>query len=133
VDPARLKDLAARYGIRLLLQFGSSVTGRLHPRSDLDLAVLLEHAPSSLSVELDLASDLQALADDREVDLALINRADPLFLKQILEHCRVLYGPARALHELKMYAFKRYQDHRRYLAMERAYVSRKIEESATGK
>jgi hypothetical protein len=28
--------------------------------------------------------------------------------------------------QLKIYAFKRYQDHRRFLAMERAYVSGKI-------
>jgi len=38
----------------------------------------------------------------------------------------LLYGPTRPLHELKIYAFKRYQDHRRFLAMERAYVRDKI-------
>ena len=127
MDSEQLGAVASRYGIRLLLQFGSSVTGRLHPHSDFDLAVLLQHVPASISVELDLAADLQALAHDREIDLALINRADPLFLKQILENCRLLYGSERALHELNMYAFKRYQDHRRYLAMEREYVARKIQ------
>jgi len=60
------------------------------------------------------------------VDLAVINRADPLFLKQILEPCRLLYGAPRTLAELKMYAFRRYQDHRRFLAMEREYVRRKL-------
>jgi hypothetical protein len=35
-------------------------------------------------------------------------------------------GTLQPAQRLKIYAFKRYQDHRRFLAMERAYVSRKI-------
>ena len=45
-----------------------------------------------------------------QVDLVLLNRADPLLLKKITERCALVYGPERRLHELKMYAFKRYQD-----------------------
>jgi hypothetical protein len=58
------------------------------------------------------------------VDLATLDRADPLFLKRVLESCRLLAGSPRRLAELKIYAFKRYQDHRRYLPLERAYVDR---------
>ena len=126
VDAERLADVARQRGIKLLLQFGSSVTGRLHPRSDVDLGVLLDRAPSSLADHADLIADLQALVPDREVDVAIINHADPLFLKKITEGANLLYGSPRALHELKMYAFKRYQDHRRYLALEREYVDRRI-------
>jgi hypothetical protein len=42
----------------------------------------------------------------------------------------LLHGSPRRLHELKMYAFKRYQDHRRYLAMERDYVARAVRSAA---
>lgn len=118
--------MARRRGIKLLLQFGSSVTGHLHPGSDLDLGVLLDRAPASLADHADLVADLQALVPDREVDVAIINRADPLFLKKITEGAKLVYGSPRALHELGMYAFKRYQDHRRYLALEREYVERRI-------
>ncbi len=47
-------------------------------------------------------------------------------LKKIIERCRLLYGSPRRLAELKIYAFKRYQDHRRYLALEREYVQRML-------
>ena len=60
------------------------------------------------------------------MDLAVLNHADPLLLKQVVDGCRLLYGAPRALSELRMYAFKRYQDHRRFLAMERDYVRRKV-------
>jgi len=126
MDPDRLSAVCRTHGVRLLLQFGSTVSNRAHAASDTDLAVLLERRPASLDAYADLAGDFQALLPGREVDLALINGADPLFLKRITENCRLLYGPMRALQELKIYAFKRYQDHRRFLAMERNYVRDKI-------
>lgn len=55
-----LAALARRHGIILLLQFGSSVTGREHPQSDVDLAPLQEFAAKS--VEAYLASGLTAKA-----------------------------------------------------------------------
>jgi len=126
MDPDRLSAVCRTHGIRLLLQFGSTVSNHAHEASDIDLAVLLERRPASLDAHAELVGDFQALLPGREVDLALINGADPLFLKRITEQSRLLYGPTRGLHELKIYAFKRYQDHRRFLAMERAYVRDKI-------
>lgn len=125
MDPTRLDAIARRHGIRLLLQFGSTVAGTEHARSDVDLAVRLER-PLSLHERADLAHDLQALFPGGEVDLAVIDRADPLFLKQVTERCRLLYGARRDLHELKCYAFRRYQDHRKYLPLEREYVARTL-------
>jgi predicted nucleotidyltransferase len=133
MDPAsaEIAPIAEKHGIVLLLRFGSSVTGTLHERSDVDLAVLLERVPTSLAAHAELLRDLQQLFPDREVDLALLNRADPLFLRKITEACRLLYGSPGALQRLKIYAFKRYQDHRKYLEMERRYVERSLQGAAS--
>jgi predicted nucleotidyltransferase len=40
MDPQRVEEIARRHGVLLLVQFGSSVTGRMHPGSDVDLAQL---------------------------------------------------------------------------------------------
>ncbi len=122
--PEGLGAIAKRYGVRLVLQFGSSVTGRDHARSDVDIAVLLEQPTVSSAEYAQLLHELQRHFPDREVDLALINRADPLFLKKITDHCEILYGPVEEVHRLKIYAFKRYQDHRRYFEMEGRFVDR---------
>jgi predicted nucleotidyltransferase len=124
MDPPDLAEIAARYGLRLVLQYGSTVSGRTHARSDLDIAVLFEGDGASRADIAGLHADLQRLHEGREVDLALLNHADPLFLKKILERCRLLFGSPRALAELRMYGFRRYQDHRRFLALERPYVKR---------
>ena len=126
MDTQGLEQIARRHGIELILEFGSMVTGRVHPRSDLDLAVLLGGPALSFTELADLRHELQSLHPDHEVDVAIVNHADPLFLKKVTERCRLLYGSPRRLAELKIYAFKRYQDHRRYLALEREYVRRTL-------
>lgn len=121
-----MEEIAERHGIRLLLQFGSTVSGNAHPESDVDLAVLLDGPALSLREHADLHHDLQSFYPDREVDLVLLNRADPLLLRKIMENFQLLFGSARRLNELRIYAFKRYQDHRKYLDLERDFVRRAL-------
>ena len=131
-DPARIIDamadidlgqIAQRHGIRLLLQFGSTVSGQVHERSDVDLGVVLDQPSIGLRQRAEMEHDLQSLFPGRKIDLAMLNHADPLFLKQVIDHCRLLYGDEAELRRLKLYAFKRYQDHRRYLDLERRFVA----------
>ena len=124
MDERAYADLALRHGIVLLLQFGSSVTGKTHARSDLDLAVLLGRTSFSLKEQLALQADLERLHPGRSVDLVVLDVADPLLLKKVMETCRLLHGSSRKLHELRILAFKRYQDYRRFLELERDYVER---------
>jgi len=70
------------------------------------------------------SATLGGLFPDREVDLGVINHADPLFLKKITEHCEILYGPVAELQRLRIYAFKRYVDHAKYFAMERDFAAK---------
>lgn len=124
----RLEDVARRHGVRLIVRFGSTVTGRTHQASDVDLGVLLEQAPESFADAADLVTDLQAVFPGQPLDVAVLNHADPLFLKQVTDHCELVYGSASRLDALKLQAFKRYVDYGRYLTMERAYVDRRAGE-----
>ena len=127
MEPRDLEEIARRHGIELIVEFGSMVTGHVHPKSDVDLAILFhERAPSFRELAA-VGHELQAAYPHREVDVAVVNHADPLFLKKITEACRLLYGSPRDFQRLKIYAFKRYQDHRKYLDMERSYVERSLQ------
>ena len=117
-------EIAERHKAALLVQYGSTVSGPTHAASDVDNGVLYDRPPPSLFDQGALIEDLQEQFPGRELDLATLDRADPLFLKKILENCRLLAGSPRRLAELKIYAFKRYQDHRRFLALEREHVRR---------
>lgn len=121
-----LEDIASRHRVRLVLQFGSSLTGKTHPRSDIDLGILIDGSALSFREHAELAHELQALFPKQEIDLAMLNHADPLFLKRVTEACRLLYGSQRDFQRLKIYAFKRYQDHRKYLEIERRFVANAV-------
>jgi predicted nucleotidyltransferase len=122
--------VAAEHGLTLVLLFGSTITGRAHARSDLDVAVQYRRLPEDYRGMARLQHALQEIFPEREVDLGLINRADPLFLKKVTESCQRVYGDPRVLEELKIYAFKRYQDHRRFFAMERDFAERFLRKRA---
>ncbi len=126
-----LDRIAVRFGLDLVVQFGSTVAGRTHDGSDIDVGVRFVGGMPSFSVLADVTHELQALVPGRLVDVAVINRADPLFLYQMVSRGLLLHGTARRLAELKMYAFRRYQDHRRFLALERTYVRNIGEGAAT--
>lgn len=128
-----LKDISQKHGIVLTLKFGSSVTGRAHPKCDVDLAILLDRSNITLREHAELLQSLQPLFQDRELDLALINHADPLFLKKITDNFELLYGPPERLQALKLYAFKRYQDHRRFFEMERQFAERFLATTPAGR
>ncbi|WHZ26346.1 MAG: hypothetical protein OJF51_001141 [Nitrospira sp.] len=123
-----LRELAQRFRVRLILQFGSTVTGMTHDRSDLDLAIQFETPDASFQNVLELQEALQRRFPGRKVDLAILNRADPLFLKKIVESCRILFGMPQDLAHLRLHAFKAYQDFRPYLELERRHVARRLSE-----
>jgi predicted nucleotidyltransferase len=128
-----IRDIAQKHGIVLVLKFGSSVTGQMHSKSDVDVAVLLDRSSATLQDHTELLQDLQPLFPDRELDLVLINNADPLFFKKITDNCELLYGPPEKLQALKLYAFKRYQDHARFFEMERRFAERFLATTQAGR
>jgi len=122
-----LEALRLKHRLRIVLAFGSRVKGNVHPASDLDIGILCEVAPESpTGLLLDLAADLGAVFPADTVDLALLNRADPLLLGEVSADCQLLAGPPSDLHVFRIYAFKRRQDHRRWLDLEARTNERRL-------
>ncbi len=121
---AALDELRREFGIRLLVAFGSQVKGITHAGSDLDIGILLERVDA---LRLDLLSRLADLFPGHRVDVALLNRADPLLLKEVCSNPVLLAGSEEDLLELRIYAFKRYMDYRPCFALEAATNERHLE------
>ena len=118
----QIRTIAQRHSLRLVLAFGSAVSGKIHESSDMDIAVLTDEAEVSLKQFSDVAAELQGLFPGIEVDLVIINHADPLFLKKIVDDSELLYGDRRTFLEFKIYAYKRYVDHKPFLKMEKQFA-----------
>ena len=116
-----IEKIARRYNLSLILAFGSQITGKIHPDSDLDIAVLGKKILNQENYSA-LLFDLIKIFPEKEIDLVIINHADPLLLKKVLENCRLLYGSKRELANLKMYSFHRYCDYQKYFNLEEKFV-----------
>jgi predicted nucleotidyltransferase len=121
---ARLDAVAQRHGIRLLVAFGSRVSGRPHAGSDLDLAVLLD-APEQDDF-LGLLADLQAVFPECEVDVLRLHRADPLIGWHALRAPLLLYGNPADLARRQLYAWRRMVEYQPFFALEADAVRRGI-------
>jgi predicted nucleotidyltransferase len=79
---AKLRDaLSQIHGLRIGVLFGSHATGRSHPGSDYDIAILTEHEPS-LRDELALATSLSEITGT-QVDVVRLDKDEPLLQREI--------------------------------------------------
>lgn len=125
----KLNEIGRRYDLKLMLLHGSYATGKAHPHSDLDIAVL-GRREIDRDKFIDLYSELIALFCnnlDRELDLKTLHRKDPLFLYQVVKDSKLIYGNPTDYHELKAYAFRLYQDSRDLRHLEQILTHRLME------
>ncbi|KRT73330.1 MAG: polymerase beta domain-containing protein, protein [Deltaproteobacteria bacterium CSP1-8] len=131
---AKIRDavsaVARRHGIALVLLFGSFAAGNTRENSDVDIAVRFQDREVSLRRLLEVQEELSGIFPGREIDAVSLERADPLFMKKIAERFLVLYEEPGAADAFLRLAFKRYQDHGKYLAMERDFARRYVEKIA---
>ena len=109
---ARILSALASYfaeqpGVQAAWLFGSHSEGRSHRESDIDVAVLLEHAcfpdaRARFEVRVAMTTDIIALLHRNEVDLVVLNDAPPLFARRIvLDGRRVHCSDAEAEHAFR--------------------------------
>jgi predicted nucleotidyltransferase len=111
--PEALARVCRRYGLSLLVLFGSHVKGRVHPNSDVDIAVLPEkrRRPNLLSLYVDL---VPALGSDR-LDIVDLRRAPPLLAWNVAREGVLLYAAdAWEWTTYRIQAMKNWDDVRRF-------------------
>ena len=122
---AQLKSIAEKYGLRLIVLFGSQVTGRTHLESDVDVAVWTTRPLTSARrtrLWMELSDAFRA-----EIDLAVLNHAEPLLLSQVARKGKLLYENKRwAWDEFKAYAFRYYEDTQKFRDDLTRYLKREI-------
>lgn len=123
----QLKPLAKNFGLRLIVLFGSTARGVMNRESDIDLGVLSEK-PLSPVQRRRLWSALSALFP-ADVDLTLLNHADPLVSYQIASEGVILFETVSFAWETwKSYAMRRYWDTHKFRETQSVYLARHAEE-----
>ena len=104
--------LARRKGIHLVFLFGSSVSRRMHPASDVDIGVLFGSVPNVSRINA-LTAELSSLLR-REVDLVVLNHASPILKMQVLKKgVLVLARDLKVYHQFFVDTVNQYDDLKR--------------------
>lgn len=129
VDEKLVKRVARKYGLDLVVLFGSHVSGRARAGSDVDVAV--RRQPGRLeadSLRLEVAAALErAFPEAAEVDVVFLNEAGSLLLFQVATTGRALYERQPMLFwQFQSYAARRYDDDYKYRLRRDAYLDRQV-------
>ena len=103
----KLSPLFEDPGLRMVILFGSAVSGNLHTHSDIDLAFLFDRQVDIL----DLTNKVIRLLRTDSVDVVDLKRATPLLKFSAIKHGKVLYEKAPGIfNAFASLAFREYID-----------------------
>ena len=123
----KISGLCEANGIELFVLFGSHAGARIHPASDVDVAVKPREGVE-LS-KLDLIGLLSDAFDGKEIDLVVLTKdTDPLLLYEVLLRGELLYeGHAGIFEKERLRAWKLYIDTERIRRMRSDYLKGFVE------
>jgi predicted nucleotidyltransferase len=126
INQLLLSQIAAKHHLSLVVLFGSSLTGKTHAKSDIDLAVLPEKK-KSLDL-LQLYHDLTAVFSSSSAQLDIVNlqTANPLLLYACTQQAKLLFGSPQTFQKIQLKAFRLYQDYSPYFKIESEFVKSKL-------
>lgn len=101
-----LTILAKQFGLDFIVAFGSQVSGRTHPGSDLDLGYTRAGEDLSSERRYALSQTLQEIFPDYEIDLVNLRLASPLLQHRAGFQSRLLVEHRR--HSFALYQMSSY-------------------------
>jgi predicted nucleotidyltransferase len=85
-----LEVFSEKYDIQLIYIFGSYAKGKNNKNSDLDIAVLLKKDYNPLD-KLSLIGDFIDTFKRDDIDLVILNTANPVLEHQVIKHGKLVY------------------------------------------
>lgn len=122
----KIGELAEKYGLSLVLLFGSQATGVTHAQSDTDIAYLSEN-PMDIMGESALSVALMEIFKTNFVDIVSLRNASPLLQKEITDSAIVAYESRKSLfNEFVINAIKKYFETKKLFKIRSEYLNYKI-------
>lgn len=85
-----VRELAARFNLKLLVYFGSFLTANFRPHSDIDIAFLADRPLSSME-KWDLCKELIIFHRKSEIDLVDLQTAEPILRYVVANEGKLLF------------------------------------------
>ncbi len=116
--------IAKKHKLKLVIIFGSFASGKNRKDSDLDMGVIGEKE-ISFEKQIVLTNEFFRIFK-KNIDLSVLNRANPLLLFEASRNAVLVYGENSELAKFKLYAFRVYNDYAPYFKIENELNKRLI-------
>lgn len=126
----KIREIAKKYDLDLLLLFGSRVRNKkhLHKESDFDVAYLSKK-DLDLMEEAELICDLMSVFKSERLDLTDLKKAGPLLRQKIFEDHKILYYKNPEIYSLyQIYAIKGYIEAKPLFELTRQFIENFIKQ-----
>jgi len=127
INKEKIKKIAQKYNLAMILLFGSQVNGRAKPDSDIDIAYSAQK-PLSTNERIDLNNDLSDFFQRDNVDQIDIKNANPLLLHEISTNSKLIFGKKIDYLEFKAFAFRNYIDSQSLFNLEDLLIKKRRKE-----
>jgi len=120
-----IEEVAQKYDLKLILLFGSQASGKTHKKSDADIALIFDEKKRKdlpLDDQLSIFAALSRVII-KNLDISVVNHANPLLLKQIYFSSQLLFGSEKDYYNFRLYAFNRFNDYAPYFVREAELAS----------
>ncbi|HAI74436.1 MAG TPA: hypothetical protein DCS28_00970 [Candidatus Moranbacteria bacterium] len=109
LDGEKIKEIAEKYELKLLLLFGSQASGKTHPLSDFDFGYIGKKR-FNYKQKSKLARDLSVLIKFSDIEVVDLKSVSPLFLKEIVKNNQVVFEENGAYADFFSRAVRTYFD-----------------------
>jgi len=127
-----VRCVAKRREIQAAYIFGSVITGRTRPDSDIDVALLLNEKSAclrALDYRLKVAADIRKAIGRMDLDLVILNNAPPVLAHQVLSKGKLVFERSRSARvAFQVRTVNLYLDTEPMRALFRRYLKRRIRE-----
>lgn len=121
-----IKMICPKYQIKLMILFGSYNTEKYNSNSDIDIAIQIESKENIYNIKKNIIQELSLILK-REIDLVILNYADPLLKFQVANNGRLVFEKIEGIYNtFKVNAIKEYYDARKFFKLEKKVINNYI-------
>ena len=121
----KIGSIAKKYDLKMILLFGSQVSGKSKNDSDVDIAYL-DNQPLDVKKKVDLNSELVDLFVNDRIDQVNLKTASPLLLSEVAKNSQLIFGEQIDYIKFKTMAFRVFIDSASLFKLQRALIKKGI-------
>lgn len=120
----KLLKIFAKYELTLLIVFGSYNSENFNKNSDIDLAIKVKKPDEILKDRDKVLNEISVIFDYRDIDLVLLNYAEPLIKYKIACEGKVIYEREKGLfRRFQVRAMSEHNDAQKFYELDKKFIN----------